>query len=178
MLGLASLITVAGPLAAQAASYPAAATAPQTATYPPASPGTFSVTARPGSNPVTINGLGRDAEVTVLVSGRGPAPALGPIHGTPKAQTANLAVGKTDASGSITFSLVFASHASGVYNVSVSTPDGHSVSGSVTLPEKSTSPLNFTGTNIALWVVCLAGILIVVSIIGMLTSVIRRRARG
>ncbi|MFC4243353.1 hypothetical protein ACFOYW_08200 [Gryllotalpicola reticulitermitis] len=165
-LGLASVIGFATPLAAQAAS------------YPPASPGTFSVMAHPGTNRVTINGLGANAKVTALVSGRGPAPALGPISGSPKTQTANLAVGKTDAAGSVTFNLVFASGATGVYNVSVSTPDGHSVSGSMTIPSKSRNSLNWTGANIALWIVWLAGLFIIVGIIALLANIVRRRARG
>jgi hypothetical protein len=165
-LGLAGVLSFATPLVAQAA----------TATYPPASTGTFAVTAHPGSNRVTINGLGADAKVTAIVSGRGPAPSLTPIQASPKSGTANLSVGTTDASGSVTFNLVFASSASGVYNISVSTPDGHSVSGSVTIPSKNSSSLSWTGARIALWVLWLAGLFVIVGVIALVTTVVRRRA--
>ena len=177
-LGLATLLSFAVPLAAQAAPYPPSGDDPATraASYPPASTGTFEVKAHPGTNRVTVNGLGKNADVTALVSGRGPAPSLGPSKGTPRTKTANLAVGKTDASGSVTFNLVFASDASGVYNISVSTPDGHSVSGSLTIPSPNASAFDWTGENIALWVVILAGAFVIAGIIALLVAVVRRRA--
>lgn len=165
-LGLAALFTLAVPFAAQA----------EAAGYPPASTGTFAVTAHVGSNQVTINGLGPKEKVTAIVSGHSQAPSVGPISGSPKTETANLSVGTTDASGSVTFDLVFASGASGVYNVSVSTPDGHSESGSVTIPSKNTSALNWTGARIALWVLWLAAACVVAGILALLVREVRRRA--
>lgn len=178
VLGLSALIAAGTPLAARAASSPPASATPvaQAATYPPATTGTFEVTGHPGTNRVTINGLGENAEVTAIVSGRGPAPALGPISGTPTAHTVNLQAGKTDASGSVTFNLVFAQASSGVYNVSVSTPDGHSVSGSVTIPSPNTRALDWTGSNIALCAVILAGVFLMAGLVALLVAVVRRRA--
>lgn len=154
-----------------------AGTAAQAATYPPATTGTFSVTAHPGANRITVNNLGQSAPATAIISGSGPAPTLGDFDAAARTETTNLSIGQTDASGSVTFTLVFPARASGVYNASVSTPDGHSVSGVITVPNKSGSALAWTGTNIALWVVWLAGILIIIGIIALLISVARRRAR-
>ncbi|HEY0248660.1 MAG TPA: hypothetical protein VGC45_10400 [Gryllotalpicola sp.] len=170
-VGLGAALAVAGaPVAAQAAS------------YPPASTGTFAVTAHPGANAVTVTGLGADAPATALVSGNGLAPTLGQftaaVPAVVPAATTNLALGRTDGSGAITFTLVFPEDVSGVYNISVSTPDGHSISGSITLPARSGGPLAWTGTNIALWVVWLAGILVVVGVIALLIAAARRRSRS
>lgn len=164
-LGLAGLLSVAVPAAAQAA------------TYPPATTGTFSVTAHPGANRITVNGLGEKSRATAIISGNGPAPSLGQFDALARSETVNLSLGQTDASGSVTFTLVFPAHASGVYNASVSTPDGNSVSGVITVPSKSGNALAWTGTNIAMWVVWLAGILIIIGIIALLISTARRRAR-
>jgi hypothetical protein len=165
-LVLAAALVVGAPLAAHAAS------------YPPASTGTFSVTAHPGANRVTVNGLGANARATAIISGGGPAPTLGTLHASVRAATANLVVGETDASGQVTFTLVFPSRAQGVYNASVSTPDGHSVSGAISIPTRAASPLALTGTNIALWVVWLAGILVVIGVIALLIAAARRRSRN
>lgn len=162
-LALAVALSVAAPLAAQAAS------------YPPASTGTFSVTAHVGANHVTVNGLGAKSPATAIVSGSGPAPTLGTFHAAARAETTNLAVGSTDANGEVTFTLVFPSDASGVYNASVSTADGHSVSGSITIPSHSSGLLAWTGSNIALWVVWLAGILVLIGVIALLIAAARRR---
>jgi hypothetical protein len=152
--------------------------AAQAVTYPPATTGTFSVTGHHGANRITINGLGASAPATALVSGTGAAPTLGELRaGGVRSAAANLAVGRTDAAGSLTFTLVFPADASGVYNASVSTPDGHSVSGVITIPDGSGSKLAWTGTNIALWVVWLAGIVIVLGVIALLIAGARRRAR-
>jgi hypothetical protein len=162
----ALLLAIGAPLAAQAT------------TYPPATTGTFSVTGHHGANRITINGLGPSAPATAIVSGTGAAPSLGELRaGGVRSVTANLAVGHTDAAGSLTFTLVFPADASGVYNASVSTPDGHSVSGVITIQDRSGSNLAWTGTNIALWVVWLAGIVIVLGIIALLIAAARRRAR-
>jgi hypothetical protein len=147
--------------------------------YPPATTGTFAVTAHPGANTVTVAGLGPQKTATAIISGNGPAPVLGEFRASVRAATANLAVGTTDASGAVTFTLVFPRAASGVYNVSVSTPDGHSVSGSITLPSSSSGALAWTGSNIAMWVVWLAGILMFLGVIALLIAAARRRrSRG
>jgi len=163
----ALLLTIGAPLSAHAA------------TYPPASTGTFSVTAHAGANRITVNDLGADALATAIVSGSGAAPTVGEfVAGGARSATANLPLGYTDAQGSITFTLVFPKSAVGVYNASVSTPDGHSVSGVITVPGKSGSALAWTGTNIALWIVWLAGILIIIGVIALLISAARRRSRN
>ncbi|GAA4174896.1 hypothetical protein [Gryllotalpicola koreensis] len=163
-LALAVALSVAAPLAAQAAS------------YPPATTGTFAVTAHPGANHVTVNGLGANASATAIVSGSGPAPTLGEFRASAThAETANLVVGTTDAEGAVSFTLVFPADASGVYNASVSTADGHSVSGSITIPSHSSGPLAWTGSNIAMWVVWLAGILVILGLIALLIAAARRR---
>jgi hypothetical protein len=160
-----------------AASAPAAAHAAET--YPPASTGTFAHTAHAGANSLTVSGLGADARATALISGSGPAPTLGVVRAAGPAAVhglaANLAVGTTDAEGEVTFTLVFPQRVSGIYNVSVSTPDGHSVSGAITLPSATGESLVRTGTNLALWVVWLAGILVVIGVIAMLIAAARRR---
>jgi hypothetical protein len=162
-LALAVALSVAAPLAAQAAS------------YPPATTGTFSVTAHAGANQVTVNGLGANAAATAIISGSGPAPTLGEFRASAAhAETANLVVGTTDAEGAVSFTLVFPADASGVYNASVSTADGHSVSGSITIPSHS-SRLAWTGSNIAMWVVWLAGILVILGLIALLIAAARRR---
>jgi hypothetical protein len=171
-LVLAVALSVAAPLAAQAAS------------YPPATTGTFSVTAHPGANHVTVNGLGPKSKATAIISGSGPAPTLGAFRagtagsGSVRAATANLALGTTDADGAITFTLVFPEHASGVYNASVLTADGHSVSGAITIPDGANGPLAWTGSNIAMWVVWLAGILVIVGVIALIIAAARRRSRN
>ena len=165
-LALAVALSVAAPLAAQATS------------YPPASTGTFAVTAHAGANQVTVDGLGANAAATAIVSGSGPAPTLGEFRAAVRGETTNLTVGTTDANGAVTFTLVFPDNASGVYNASVSTADGHSVSGSITIPARSSGPLAWTGSNIALWVVWLAGILVFIGIITLLIAARRRRSRN
>ncbi|AYG04183.1 hypothetical protein D7I44_12005 [Gryllotalpicola protaetiae] len=165
-LGLALMLAIGVPLAAQAA------------TYPPATTGTFSVTAHAGSNRITVNGLGPHAAATAIISGSGPAPTLGAFDAAVRSATVNLAVGQTDADGSVAFTLVFPDDAVGVYNASVSTPDGHSVSGVITVPSKSGSALAWTGTNIAMWVVWLAGILVALGIAALVIAAVRRRSRN
>jgi hypothetical protein len=171
LLALFSALGLAGLIGLLGLGTPAAA---QAAAYPPASTGTFAVTAHPGTNRVTISGLGAKERATAIVAGHGAAPSVGPIKGTPATQTANLAVGKTDASGRITFKLVFAAGASGVYNVSVSTPDGRSESGSVTIPGKDGSSTAWGGARLALWIVWVAGIVVILGAIALLTSAVRR----
>ena len=169
-LGAAAVLAVGGAVAADAAQ------------YPPASTGTFAVTAHPGANSITVDGLGKRKPATALISGAGPAPALGEFaagHSHVRADTANLAVGTTDSAGAVTFTLVFPREASGIYNISVSTADGHSVSGSISLPSRIAGPLAFTGSNIAMWVVWFAGILVLLGIIALLIAAARRRrSRG
>ncbi|MCL2515965.1 MAG: hypothetical protein FWD85_03945 [Microbacteriaceae bacterium] len=152
------------------------ADAANAATYPPATTGTFAVTAHPGANTITVNGLGPSKPATAIISGTGPAPTLGAFDAAARSATVNLAVGETDASGSVTFTLVFPAKASGVYNASVSTPDGHSVSGVITVPGQNGSVLAWTGTNIALWIVWLAGALIIAGLIALIVSTARRRS--
>jgi hypothetical protein len=162
----ALLLALAAPLAARAA------------TYPPATTGTFSVIGHHGANRITVNGLGTNAPATAIVSGAGPAPTVAELRaGGARSEAANLPVGRTDAAGSLTFTLVFPAGASGAYNASVSTPDGHSVSGVITIPGRSGSKLAWTGTSIALWVVWLAGIVIILGMIALLVAGARRRAR-
>lgn len=176
---LAVAVAAAVALGALAAASAPAAAAHAAETYPPASTGTFAHTAHAGANTLTVSGLGADARATALISGSGPAPALGVFRAVEPAAVrslaANLAVGTTDAEGEVTFTLVFPERVSGIYNVSVSTPDGHSVSGAITLPSATGESLVRTGTNVALWVVWLAGIVVVIGVIAMLIAAARRR---
>jgi hypothetical protein len=171
-----ALIALAG-LATAAALTVGAGSAADAASYPPATTGTFAVTGHAGANRITIDGLGAKQPATALISGRGAAPTVADFRAGLRAETADLEVGTTDASGAVTFTLVFPREASGVYNVSLSTPDGHSVSGSVTLPAAATGPLALTGSNIAMWIVWLAGILVLIGIIAVLIASARRRTR-
>lgn len=175
MLARAAL-ALGGVVAAMALAV-GAASAAQAASYPPATTGTFAVTGHVGANRITVAGLGANQPATALISGRGAAPTVADFRAGVRAETADLAVGTTDASGAVTFTLVFPRGASGVYNLSLSTRNGHSVSGSVTLPAAATGPLALTGSNIAMWIVWLAGILVLIGIIAVLIASARRRTR-
>ncbi|WP_022882713.1 hypothetical protein [Gryllotalpicola ginsengisoli] len=154
---LAAGLLVAAPAAANAAT-----------TYPPATTGTFAFTASPGSNDFTVTGLDPNEEASGIISGTGSLPTVGAFA----AAATTLDLGQTSSSGTLHFTLVFPSDASGVYNLSISTPGGASASGYITI---AGTALASTGSTIQWWIVWVAGIIVVLGIAAVVTSTVRRR---